>query len=92
MKINALNSLSKTSFSRKDAIVWGIVLNIILLVSLVFWDAYIFYVSRLQERPKAITNVSVGLSFSGKDLDQVIKILDERAAEFERLSVTGAKK
>ena len=90
MKFPFLNSIKRPQFTRDDAIVWGAVLNILLLLFLASWDAYIFYRSLVLERPEVNTIEPGTLSFSEKDLDEVIRILDTRSSEFEKLS--GAKK
>lgn len=79
----------KINFSRTSAIVWGISLNILMLACLILLDVYIFYRLFILDRPQTIIN-EPGLSFSEKDIDEVIKIFEEREAKFGRLS--GAQK
>ncbi len=88
--------MSQTRFTGKDAILWGVILNVIILLFMISWDAYIFYRLLVLDRPQ-INIVPFGTyMFAEKDLDEVIKILNERSSEFERLSglaaVTGVKK
>jgi hypothetical protein len=96
MKFSFLNSIPKLQLTRASAIVWGVVLNILLFLLLVSGDAYIFYRSLVLERPEADMIEPVVLSFSEKDLDEVIRTLDIRSGEFKGLSgavpVTEIKK
>lgn len=88
--------MSQTHFTGRGAILWGVILNVVVLLSMISWDAYIFYRLLVLGRTQINIVPSGTYVFSEKDLDEVIKILNERSSEFERLSgsatVTRIKK
>jgi len=79
--------------TRDDITVWGLVLCALLFVFVLFWDAYIFTSVIFAERTTHEVEFQKPRGFSGKDVDEVIKTLDERAGKLNLLlGVTKTQK
>ena len=72
------------SFTREDALVWGTLGLVVVLILLLSWDGIIFY--RFQLRPIAEEEpVSAPAELSAEDIDRVIATLDQREREFQNI-------
>ena len=70
--------------TNQDVLVWGIFFGGIFLLLLILWDGYIFNETLNREfAPQVMTPKTRQLS--KEDLDEVIKIMDEREKEFQQI-------
>lgn len=77
-------SLRKLNFSRKDVIFYGVLAVFVLILSLTMWDGFVFYQTLFEERGE-VQVVSSFEKISSEDIDEVVRILDEREKKFKEI-------
>lgn len=93
MKLFSRDSIKIASFARvstigrDEVLVWGVVALGVVLGVLIIWDAYLFYYTFSHTR-EASRSIEEKAGLSANDIDEVIKLLDERKKKFD-LELSG---
>lgn len=73
-------------FTREDLLVWGIIISIFSLFLIIGVDTLLFYQTLALEKEEAQVLPQKITPVSEKDLEEVIKLLDERQKRFDSLA------
>lgn len=74
----------KFSFSEENTIVWVTSLLIIIFLGTIAFDAQLFYQTVINQKTNTPLTTPASIS-PDKDLEEVIKILDERETKFKNI-------
>lgn len=74
--------------SHEDILFWGSVFILVLFLALVLVDGYMFYQSVTLQRKVTYALEYKPKTILSQDLDEVIKLLDERQKKFEEILKT----
>ena len=69
---------------RQEFLLWGTVAVFVLLLTLIAWDGYLFYSTVFKERARG-AGVTSREVINAEEIDEVIKLLDEREERFEEI-------
>ena len=70
--------------SREDIVIYGIFAALFLFAALLLWDGYLFYRTTVRKDNQEIF-LSPSSPFSENQVDEVIRLLDEREEKFRTL-------
>lgn len=79
-----------SSVDERDMVFYGLLTVAVLLGALVSLDGYFFVTAVLHEPAQPSDFPLVHGSLSGRDIDEAIRLLDERAQKFNEMFGTGA--
>lgn len=70
-------------FSRENFLILGIFLLVFLILSLLFWDGYLFY--RVTVKKTEMPSINKEWQQPEQSLNGVLKLLDERRQKFDEI-------
>jgi len=67
-----------------DIVWWGFISLIVFFLAVILWNAYFFY-SRIVVESKKDIVVQERISIVSEDVDEILRILDERQKKFDEI-------
>ena len=72
------------TFSRTDVLLWGMLGVGVLFLGLIAWDGYLFYAT-VMVKNEVLPLPPSTKTLSQKDIDAVVRLIDSRALELDKL-------